>query len=189
MAPDCTNRHPVRPIVALQRRMRFSARLAGFCRDRCHQRRARRAERASFSVFVSNPDFRVPRLRPIGERALTGPCSHQEEVTRETQNRGRDYRGVAGPASSGPVAARASFMSIFAQHLDPGLRPGVWHPVSGRCFPEHLKEAKVLIERWRQESNRFRPLSSLGYRPPAPEPIRLKPAPLRRLQPAIVSTE
>ena len=32
-----------------------------------------------------------------------------------------------------------------------------------------LMEAKVLIEGWRQEYNRFRPHSSLGYRPPAPE--------------------
>ena len=30
IAPNCTIRHPVRPIVALQRRMRFSARLRGF---------------------------------------------------------------------------------------------------------------------------------------------------------------
>ena len=52
IAPNCTIRHPVCklwPIVALQRRVRFSARLAGFCRIRWHQRRARRAERASFS--------------------------------------------------------------------------------------------------------------------------------------------
>ena len=42
MAPDCTIRHPVCPIVALQRRVRFSARSAGFGRGRCHQRRARR---------------------------------------------------------------------------------------------------------------------------------------------------
>ena len=69
IAPDCAIRHPVRPIAALQRRMRFSAQLAGFCRIRCHQRRARRAEQASFSVLVSNLDFRVPRLRQIGERA------------------------------------------------------------------------------------------------------------------------
>lgn len=34
-----------------------------------------------------------------------------------------------------------------------------------------LKEAQVLIERWRQEYNKFRPHSSLGYRPPAPEAI------------------
>ena len=34
-----------------------------------------------------------------------------------------------------------------------------------------LKEAKVLIEQWRQEYNHIRPHSSLGYRPPAPEAI------------------
>jgi transposase InsO family protein len=34
-----------------------------------------------------------------------------------------------------------------------------------------LKEAKVLIEQWRQEYNHIRPHSSLGYRPPAPEMI------------------
>ena len=66
MAPDCPIRHPVCPIVALQRRVRFSAPLARFCRIRWHQRRARRAELASFSVFVSNLDFRVPRSRQRG---------------------------------------------------------------------------------------------------------------------------
>jgi transposase InsO family protein len=33
-----------------------------------------------------------------------------------------------------------------------------------------LMEAKVLIERWRQAYNTFRPHSSLGYRPPANAP-------------------
>jgi len=32
-----------------------------------------------------------------------------------------------------------------------------------------LAEAKVLVEGWRREYNRFRPHSSLDYRPPAPE--------------------
>jgi putative transposase len=32
-----------------------------------------------------------------------------------------------------------------------------------------LAEAKVLVEGWRREYNRFRPHSSLGYRPPAPD--------------------
>ncbi len=40
-----------------------------------------------------------------------------------------------------------------------------------------LKEAKVLIGNWRWEYNHFRPHSSLGYRPPAPEAI--EPPPLR----------
>jgi len=35
-----------------------------------------------------------------------------------------------------------------------------------------LLEAKVLIERWRQEYNTIRPHSSLGYSPPAPEATR-----------------
>ena len=79
MARDCTIRHPVRYIVALQRRLRFSARLAWFFKIRCHQRRAIRSEQASFSVLVSNLDFRVPRLRQIGERALTGLCRRREK--------------------------------------------------------------------------------------------------------------
>ena len=136
MAPDCPIRHPVLPIVALQRRVRFSARLAWFGRGRCHQRRARRAEEASFSVLVSNLDFRVPRLRPKGRSgSMTGPCSVGKEATREAQNQGRGYRGVAGLARSGPGAAGPllcpslprTWIQVFAQ--------GAWHPVSGRCFP------------------------------------------------------
>jgi transposase InsO family protein len=38
-----------------------------------------------------------------------------------------------------------------------------------------LREAQVLIERWRRHYNTVRPHSSLGYRPPAPETI-LPPA-------------
>ena len=37
-----------------------------------------------------------------------------------------------------------------------------------------LKEAQVLIERWRQEYNTFRPHSALKYKPPAPEAIKPK---------------
>ena len=32
-----------------------------------------------------------------------------------------------------------------------------------------LREAQILIERWRKDYNYFRPHSSLGYRPPAPQ--------------------
>ena len=35
-----------------------------------------------------------------------------------------------------------------------------------------LLEAKILIERWRQEYNQVRPHSALGYRPPVPEAIQ-----------------
>jgi len=39
----------------------------------------------------------------------------------------------------------------------------------------NLREAQVIIERWRQEYNTFRPHSSLGYRPPAPEAVMSLP--------------
>jgi len=42
--------------------------------------------------------------------------------------------------------------------------------LDGEIF-DTLLEAKVLVERWRWEYNRFRPHSSLGYRPPAPEAV------------------
>ena len=34
-----------------------------------------------------------------------------------------------------------------------------------------LREAKILIEIWRQHYNKVRPHTSLGYKPPAPETI------------------
>ena len=54
--------------------------------------------------------------------------------------------------------------------------------LNGEIF-ETLKEAKVLIERWRWEYNHMRPHSSLDYRPPAPGawlPCQAPFAPLRR---------
>jgi putative transposase len=52
-----------------------------------------------------------------------------------------------------------------------------------------LREAEVLIERWRRHYNTVRPHSALGYRPPAPEAVLPGPAgpayaPLRQGQPA-----
>ena len=66
IAPTCTIRHPVLQIVALQRRGEIFCAVGGVWQGGCHQRRARRAEEASFSVLVSNLDFRVPRLRQRG---------------------------------------------------------------------------------------------------------------------------
>jgi len=40
-----------------------------------------------------------------------------------------------------------------------------------------LKEAKVLIERWCHHYNTVRPLSSLGYHPPAPQTVLPRPVP------------
>jgi len=48
-----------------------------------------------------------------------------------------------------------------------------------------LQETQVLIERWRQHDDRFRPHSSLGYRPPAPEAIEIGPLGMVPLPPAV----
>jgi putative transposase len=37
-----------------------------------------------------------------------------------------------------------------------------------------LTETKILVEGWRKEYNRFRPHSSLDYRPPAPEAFMVR---------------
>jgi putative transposase len=44
--------------------------------------------------------------------------------------------------------------------------------LNGEIF-DTLLEARVLIERWCREYNRYRPHSSLGYKPPAPEAYKV----------------
>jgi len=44
--------------------------------------------------------------------------------------------------------------------------------LDGEIFTS-LREAQVLIERWRVEYNTFRPHGSLGGQPPAPEAIEM----------------
>jgi transposase InsO family protein len=44
--------------------------------------------------------------------------------------------------------------------------------LDGEIF-DTLREAKVLVERWRFEYDTFRPHSALGYMPPAPEAMML----------------
>ena len=45
--------------------------------------------------------------------------------------------------------------------------------LNGEIF-DTLLEARVLTERWRREYNRYRPHSSLGYKPPAPKAYEAK---------------
>ena len=137
-------RHPVCPIVALQRRMRFSAPLARFYRIRCHQRRARRAELASFSVLFSNLDFRVPRLRQRGERAA------DRAVQRRKRGRPRGPESRPGLpwrsrlARSGPCAARA-WIQVSARERGTSLLNGVFPARTGNPNRRHrLRHAPEL---------------------------------------------
>ena len=133
IAPDCAIRHPVRPIVALQRRMSFSAQLAGFCRMRWHQRRARRAERASFSAFVSNPDFRVPRLRP---NRRTGADLAVRPPRRSHPSDPESRPGLSRRSWPSTFWSRCS-PGLLDVHLSPGLDPG------SRSSPESVASRPV----------------------------------------------
>ncbi len=114
--------------------MRFSARLAGFCRGRCHQRRARRAELASFSILVSNLDFRVPRLRQKGERAA------DRAVQRRKRGRPRGPESRPGLprrsrlARSGPGAARAWILRERRRRCLVSRSP--WRPERAELRPD-----------------------------------------------------
>jgi putative transposase len=46
--------------------------------------------------------------------------------------------------------------------------------LNGELFST-LKEAQIIVERWRFHYNTHRPHSALGYRPPAPETHTVTP--------------
>ena len=50
-----------------------------------------------------------------------------------------------------------------------------------------LKEARVVIEAWREDYNHFRPHSSLEYRPPAPLAVQPAEPPFATLRPALLA--
>jgi hypothetical protein len=55
--------------------------------------------------------------------------------------------------------------------------PSIGGAENAACFSysHTLREAQILIERWRRDYNAFRPHSSLGYQPPAPEAVEVGP--------------
>ena len=96
MARDCTIRHPVYPIAALQRRVRFSARLAGFCRVGVTRDALEGLKRPHFRYWSLISIFECHVCAKGGSGSLTGPCSVGKEAARGVQNQGQGYRGVAG---------------------------------------------------------------------------------------------
>ena len=73
------------------------------------------------------------------------------------------------------VAEAVRSIGVTEQLRDELLDGEVFHTV---------REAQVLIERWRRHFNTIRPHSALGYRPPAPEvAMPGPPTPLRRPDP------
>ncbi len=52
----------------------------------------------------------------------------------------------------------------------------LWDELLDREIFYTLEEAQVLVEQWRQIYNRLRSHSALGYRPPAPETVKIIPS-------------
>ena len=61
------------------------------------------------------------------------------------------------------------FVSYSPSFFSSKISPIDWL-TSLHCAPS-LREAQILLERWRHHYNTVRPLSAIGYRPPAPESI------------------
>ena len=74
-------------------------------------------------------------------------------------------------------------LNIFPLYITPGSpwENGYIESFNGRLRGEllngelfyTLKEAQIIIEKWRKEYNTIRPHSSLGYKAPAPEAIKI----------------
>ena len=78
----------------------------------------------------------------------------------------RDWLGKVGVKTL-YIEPGSPWENGYCESLNSKLRDEL---LNGELFYT-LKEARIVIERWRQHYNTVRPHSSLGYRPPAPEAI------------------
>ncbi len=86
-----------------------------------------------------------------------------------------------GEFTANAVRAGLSRLAVQTLYIEPGSpwEKGDNESFNGKLRDEllngemfyTLREAQVMIERWRQHYNTIRPHSALGYRPPAPEAI------------------
>ena len=134
MARDCTIRHPVLPIVALQRRSEIFRAVGGVLQGSGVTRDALEGlKRPHFRFWSLISIFECHVCAKGGSGPLTGPCSVGKEAARGVQNQGQGYRGVAG--------------SHVLVHVRPG--PGSRSPpgsVASRCwtvFPLRVRGTRI----------------------------------------------
>jgi putative transposase len=129
---------------------------------------------------------------PVGRRLVANDvieCLSDLFVTRGAPEHIRSDNGAEFTATV--VREWLARIGVKTLYIEPGSpwENGYIESFNGKLRDELLNgeifttllEAKVLVERWRQEYNTFRPHSSLKYKPPAPEawlPLPLGSAPL-----------
>ena len=79
------------------------------------------------------------------------------------------HSGGGCPKSGGRLSPFAcwTLKTVYCESFNGKLREEC---LNGEIFYS-LKEARIVIEQWRQQYKRVRPHAALGYRPPAPGPI------------------
>ena len=120
----------------------------------------------SIDVVDALTDLFILRGPPAFIRSDNGPEFIAERV--------RDWIGAVG-SKTAYITPGSPWENGYCESFNARFRDEL---LNGEIFYT-LKEAKIIIEQWRQHYNRKRPHSALGWRPPAPEavlPLEQRPA-------------
>ena len=112
----------------------------------------------STEVINSLTDLFILRGVPAYIRSDNGPEFIAEDV--------RDWVKAVG-AKTAYIETGSPWDNVYCEIFNGRLRDEL---LNSEIFYS-LREAQVIIERWRMHYNTKRPHSALGYRPPAPEAI------------------
>jgi transposase InsO family protein len=150
------------------RKVRLLTLIDEFTRECLAIRVARRIN--SFGVIETMADVMLLRGVPEHIRSDNGP-----EMTARIM---RDWLARVG-AKTLYIEPGSPWENGYCESFNGKLRDEL---LNGEIFYS-LKEAQIVIERWRKHYNTVRPHSSLGYRPPAPQTFTPFPTPLDRATP------
>jgi putative transposase len=147
------------------RKLRLLTLIDEYTRECLAIRVARRID--SFGVIETMADVMLVRGVPEHIRSDNGP-----EMTARIV---RDWFAQLG-AKTLYIEPGSPWENGYCESFNGKLRDEL---LNGEIFYS-LKEARIVIEQWRNHYNTRRPHSSLGYRPPAPKTFNPFPSPLDR---------
>ena len=150
------------------RKVRLLTLIDEFTRECLAIRVARRIN--SFGVIETMADVMLVRGVPEHIRSDNGP-----EMTAKIV---RQWLAQVG-AKTLYIEPGSPWENGYCESFNGKLRDEL---LNGEIFYS-LKEARIVIEQWRNHYNTVRPHSSLGYRPPAPQTFNPFPPPLDHAAP------